>query len=151
MKRLDFIRNCEYVDLKDLLHRMIFTDEYIDKLSSSPEYIDLSTEDALEKWLLEDCETVEKPKKKVRPNRYERKRISHHKLNALYNETKEKYGVGAYFDRYKKRIIRDSVNSKSVRRMCNRRFRKRHNSGIYENVQNGSSYKKYEDYWWNVC
>ena len=86
-----------------------------------------------------------------RRNKRTRQRIAQHKLRKLFEETKRTYGVGAWYCEHKHRIIRDSVNSASVRKECNRRFRRRHNNGHYEEVANGGAYRKHEDYWWSVC
>lgn len=86
----------------------------------------------------------------ARRNKRSRRRIGKNKIVQLYKETKDKYGVGAYYDEHKKRIIRSSVNNASVRTSCNRRFRRRMNSGHYETIANGGAYRKYEEYWWAV-
>ena len=89
------------------------------------------------------------PKAQRRNKRY-RILMAKRRLKKLYNETKNIYGVGAYYDSYKKRIIKDSVNSASVRTACNRRFRRRWKNGRYDTVSNGAAYRKHEDYWWFV-
>ena len=88
-------------------------------------------------------------KTKIR-NKRMRKRIERHKLQKLYEETKYKYGVGVYYSEQKKRLIKDSVNKSSVRKACNRHFRRRLNRGELDGVSNGGSYRKHEDYWWAV-
>lgn len=88
--------------------------------------------------------------KPVRRNKHTRFLIARRKLKKLYSKTKNVYGVGAYYDYRKKRIAKESVNSSAERTACNRRFRRRWKNGRYEDVANGSSYKKYEDYWWSV-
>ena len=88
--------------------------------------------------------------KAVRRNKRYRTLMAKRRLKKLYNETKNIYGVGAYYDSYKKRIIKDSVNKASVRAACNRRFRRRWKSRHYDTVANGAAYRKYEEYWWAV-
>lgn len=85
-----------------------------------------------------------------RRNKRTRMRIAQRKLRKLYEETKHSYGVGAWYSERKHRIIKDSVNVASVRKECNRRFRRRFNNGHYENVANGGAYRKHEEYWWAV-
>lgn len=75
------------------------------------------------------------------------------KLKKLYEETKNYYGAGAYFDYNKQRIVKYSCNSKYVRKMCNKIFRRKMNRtirGDYDNIPNGSVYKKYTEYWWSI-
>ena len=86
----------------------------------------------------------------TRRNKRQRLRIGRHKLRKLYKETKNTYGVGAWFCEHKNRIIKDSINKSAIRKNCNRRFRRRYNNGRYEEVASGSSYKKHEDYWWEI-
>lgn len=93
---------------------------------------------------------IEKPFRLTR-NKRTRLLIQKHKLSRLYEATKRKYGVGAYFSWQKGRIIKDSINSASIRKGCNRKFRRRLNRGVYERVENGGAYRKHEDYWWAVC
>lgn len=105
----------------------------------------LCEEDAL---LSED--RVEFFRKRVsRRNKYERVHVGRRRLKKLYEETKNIYGVGAYYDSRKGRLIKDSVNSASVRRSCNRRFRRRLNRGRFD-VMDGGAYRRYEEYWWTV-
>ena len=86
---------------------------------------------------------------KVR-NKRMRKRIERHKMKKLYEETKHKYGVGAYYSEQKKRIIKDSVNNADVRKACNRRLRRKLNRWDLDEIPNGGSYRKHEEYWWAV-
>lgn len=86
----------------------------------------------------------------VRTNRYSRWEEGRRRLIGLYKKTRNLYGVGAYFDPYKQRICKDSLNKKSIRQLCNRRFRRRMNRWQYGIVQNGGSYRKYEDYWYTI-
>lgn len=83
-------------------------------------------------------------------NKRARLLAARHKLRKLYDKTKHIYGVGAYYDTRKKRIIKDSINSSSERAACNRRFRRRWNNGRYDAVANGGAYRKHEEYWWSV-
>ena len=76
------------------------------------------------------------------------------KLKKLYEDTKNYYSAGAYYDYHKKRIIKYSLNKKSIRKLCNRTFRRRMKRtirGDYDNIPNGSTYKKYTEYWWAIC
>ena len=86
----------------------------------------------------------------TRRNKRMRQKIARHKLAKLYTETKDKYGVGAWFNERKNRIIKDSIQNASVRTACNRRFRHRLNSGRYDTVANGGAYRKHEEYWWAI-
>ena len=85
-----------------------------------------------------------------RINKNVRRRIAKRKLRKLYEETKHIYGTGAWFNKHKNRIIKDSINRASVRRDCNRRFRRRFNNGRYEDVASGGAYRKHEEYWWSI-
>ena len=88
--------------------------------------------------------------KTIHRNKHYRTMMAKRRLKKLYEETKHIYGVGAYYDTRKKRIIKDSVNSASERTACNRRFRRRWKSGRYDTVANGGAYRKHEEYWWSV-
>lgn len=98
----------------------------------------------------EALETKEKETPKRIVNKRTRALMRRRKLRKLYEETKNIYGVGAYFDHRKNRIVKDSVNRSDIRRDCNRRFRRRLNSNRYEKVDDGAAYRKYEEYWWSV-
>ena len=86
-----------------------------------------------------------------RRNKLTRRNIKKQKLRKLYDSTKTKYGVGAYMDTEKQRLVRYSVNNAGIRTFCNRRFRRRLNGSNYEDIGNGGSYRKHEEYWWSVC
>lgn len=85
-----------------------------------------------------------------RRNKRSRLLVRKQKLNRLFEETKNSYGVGVYYDKWKGRIVEDSLNKSSVRRECNRRFRRRVNHGRYSVVANGGAYRKHEEYWWSI-
>lgn len=70
------------------------------------------------------------------------------KLKRLYNETKNGYRSGAFYNERKQRIVRFNATNtpgyrKYLRRLSNKRLRH------YKNLPlNHSSYKKLFDYWW---
>lgn len=80
---------------------------------------------------------------------YRRAKERNRRLKKLYDETKNGYGAGAYYNEKKKRYIKcPSSNTpgytKSLRKISNRRVRK---SDI---PLKGCSYKKLYDYWWEL-
>lgn len=80
---------------------------------------------------------------------YRRAKERNRRLKKLYNETKNGFGVGAYYNEKKKRYIKYSPSNtpgyaKSLRRISNRRVRKG------DIPLKGSSYKKMYDYWWEL-
>lgn len=95
------------------------------------------------------CNYTEIEEDVPRTNRYERWRKGRQKLVRLYHRTKNVYGLGAYYNQHKKRICKDTINSKSVRQMCNRRFRRRTNRCI-DYIPSGATYRKYTEYWWSI-
>ena len=89
------------------------------------------------------------PKTMHRNKRY-RTLMAKRRLKKLYQETKNIYGVGAWYNSHKGRIIKDSINNKKERQLCNRRFRRRWKNGRYNEVADGGAYRKHEEYWWAV-
>ena len=85
-----------------------------------------------------------------RSNLWYRKHIGRRRLRKLYDVTKRYYGAGVYFDRYKNRLVRYTCNSKSVRRMLNRIFRRRVNRNLDYAVANDGGYRKHTEYWWSI-
>jgi hypothetical protein len=78
---------------------------------------------------------------------YRRKQQEKQKHKKLYEETKNKYGKGLWYDPRKERFIVVSMsdNTKRVRylkRQCNKAVRRR--KGIY----NRKTYRKLNEYWW---
>lgn len=80
---------------------------------------------------------------------YRRATERNHRLKKLYNETKNTFGSGVYYDDKKQRYIKYSLRNshgytKYLRKVSNRRVRKSDIS------MNGSSYKRLYDYWWEL-
>lgn len=69
------------------------------------------------------------------------------RLNNLYRQTKYAYGAGAYFDEKKNRLIKYSVNNKTIKLIC-RRTTRRHIANDDNTMRGG--YRKYYDYWWEI-
>ena len=96
--------------------------------------------------LLEECKGKRnckqpKAKKKVRLNKYERKKIDKNKLNKL----KELTWWGVCDDgEYLKRLYL-SRSRKNAKRFSNRKVR-RYKGGISK----GGHYRKFYDYWWKI-
>ena len=77
---------------------------------------------------------------------HRRKMKEKHKLKHVYNQTKSFYGVGAYYDKDKKRYMRWYAPriGKFYRRISNKKVRHA------KYLTNGNSYRKYFDYWWEL-
>ena len=72
-----------------------------------------------------------------------------HRLIKLYNNTKNSYGSGVYYDEDKKRYIRYSFSKSSklpkfLKKVSNKKLR--HS----KDTLNKGKYKKYFDYWWSL-
>lgn len=80
---------------------------------------------------------------------YKQSKERNRRLVKLYENTKNSYGRGAYYDKKKKRLIRYTV-----RRNANlpRFYRKRANRAVRRNpeVLNHGAYRKQFDYWWEL-
>ena len=79
---------------------------------------------------------------------YKRKVIENKKLRKLYENTKNWYGAGAYYDERKKRIIRYSCHCKYFKKLSRRIARRKLNN--CDDRYCGSQYKKLFDYWWTI-
>lgn len=79
---------------------------------------------------------------------YHRKQEEKRRLNKLYNETRNSYGAGAYYDYEKNRIIKYSCHRKQEKLHCRRMIRRRlkNQTGCYS----GCIYKRFYDYWWSI-
>ena len=79
---------------------------------------------------------------------YQRKREENRRLKKLYEETKNAYGAGAWYDERKGRYIRYSCHSEWLKTHCRRMTRRRmkNKTGRYS----GCAYKKFYDYWWEL-
>lgn len=71
------------------------------------------------------------------------------RLKKVYNETKNSYGAGVYYDKKKKRYIKVSASntpglSKWMRRIGHKKIRR------MLDVPNGGAYRKAYDYKWNI-
>ena len=75
------------------------------------------------------------------------------RLEKLYEETKNGYGSGAFYNKYKGRIEKYSPSDNSkyphwLKKRCARLYRRKYrNSDIL--LQRGK-YKKDYDYWWEI-
>lgn len=74
------------------------------------------------------------------------------RLEKLYRETKNKYGVGAYYNSYKGRIVKYCSRKTSVKKF----FKRFSNKKVRKSFMNDDRicqkgiYKKTFDYWWNI-
>ena len=79
---------------------------------------------------------------------YRRSRNEQRKLKKVYEETKNRYGPGVWYDsakkRYKRITFSKSGYTKFLRRMANKKVRKR------KECCNGAQYKREFDYKWNL-
>lgn len=80
---------------------------------------------------------------------YRRAKERNRRLKKLYEETKNSYGAGAYYNEEKNRYVKcSSCNnpgySKSLRKISNRKVRRN------DIPLKGCSYKKVFDYWWEL-
>lgn len=80
---------------------------------------------------------------------YRGSRERNRRLKKLYNETKNEYGAGAYYDEDKGRYVEYSPNRKSghtkyLRKLSNRKVRKS------KDYLNHGAYRKMYDYWWEL-
>ena len=79
---------------------------------------------------------------------HRRSREDDKRLKKLYEETKNSYGAGAYYDE-KKGILRQySVHSKFIKNQSTRTIRRKlKNSDI---IYSKGQYKRLYDYWWEL-
>lgn len=80
---------------------------------------------------------------------HKRKREDNRRLKKLYEDTKNSYGAGAYYDDRKKRYVRVYVRrshtKKDYKRYSNKRLRQ--NRSV---VLRGNKYRRVFDYWWEL-
>ena len=67
-----------------------------------------------------------------------------HKLKKLLDDTKHRYGAGAYYDEAKGRIIQYWFNKKYLKKVAAKTTRK------VKAISNGSLYKRVYDLWWEL-
>ena len=108
------------------------------------------TEELMDELWEEDMDTPPVWTKAFRRNKFSRRQIARRKLQSLFRKTRNKYGAGVYFDRWKKRLVQYSIHSKSLRVFHNRHFRRIHNSDLELTAASGGSYKKFSDYRWEI-
>lgn len=81
---------------------------------------------------------------------YKRAQERNRRLKKLYNETKNSYGVGAYYSKCKNRLIPIYFSKPWLKAYCRRQTRRR----LKQNIDNldikSNNYKKYFDYWWEL-
>ena len=80
---------------------------------------------------------------------YRRSQERNRKLKKLYNETKNSYGVGVYYNVDKGRYIKYSPRRKSRRTMFLHRVANRKVRRCQDYLKNGL-YRKIYDYWWEL-
>jgi hypothetical protein len=78
---------------------------------------------------------------------HQRKSEDKRRLKRLYEETKNGYGAGAWYNDKKDRLIKYSCHSTWLKRYCSKITRTRMKT-IFENPREKCNYKKYFDYWW---
>ena len=68
------------------------------------------------------------------------------RLKKLYDETKNSYGRGVWYDNKKQRYVRYCFGD------CKRYFRRLANRKVRRNndVPSGGNYKKVFDFWWSI-
>jgi len=79
---------------------------------------------------------------------HKRKTEDKHRLKKLYEETKNYYGAGVWFNKDKNRYIRYSCHSKGLKRYCKKVIRRR-----IKNIEvspKGNGYRRIFDYWWEL-
>ena len=113
-------------------------------------YLLEDTEDMLDELWEDSQETPPVWLKAFRRNKFSRRVIAQKKLRNLFKQTRRKYGVGVYFDRWKKRLVQCTINKKSIRKTHNRHFRRIHNGNLNLVAASGGSYKKFSDYKWDI-
>ena len=79
---------------------------------------------------------------------YKRKVEDKRRLKKNYEETKNTYGAGTWYDETKNRYIRYSCNNEWFKTHCRRVIRRK----LKKNTELSGrySYKKYFDYWWII-
>lgn len=77
-------------------------------------------------------------------NKKERNDIERHKIKKLLDDTKHRYGAGAYYDEAKGRIIQYWFNKKYLKKVAAKTARK------VKAISNGSLYKRVYDLWWEL-
>ena len=70
------------------------------------------------------------------------------RLKRLYDETKNSYGAGAYFNERKNRYIRYSCHNEWFKTYSRKIVRRKLKNN--EDLIHGNSYKKIFDYWWTI-
>ena len=78
---------------------------------------------------------------------YYRKQEDSHRLKKLYNETKNSYRAGVYYDEQKGRFIHYSCHNEKTKTRCRRITRRRLKE---EECCSGCLYKRFYDYWWEI-
>ena len=70
------------------------------------------------------------------------------RLKKLYDETKNSYGAGAWYDAKKKRYIRYTCGGKNYRKCLKKLSSKK--TRKYTGDMQRSDYKKTFDFWWEL-
>jgi hypothetical protein len=79
---------------------------------------------------------------------YKRSKCRNDRLKKLYAETKNYYGLGVYYDKKKKRLIRCYISKRG-----RRRYYKRYSNKLVRRekvIGDYGYFKKVYDLWWNL-
>lgn len=79
---------------------------------------------------------------------YQRSREDKRRLKKTYEETKNEYGPGVWYDEKKKRYIRLDFTSSWLKTHCRHMIRRRLKKS--DSFNEKGLYKKYFDYWWEL-
>lgn len=79
---------------------------------------------------------------------HKRKIEDKHRLKKLYEETKNSYGAGAWFNKNKNRYIRYTCHNKWLKKYCSKAIRRKMKN--MEVSPKGNDYRKIFDYWWEL-
>lgn len=84
---------------------------------------------------------------------YQRKQEDKRRLAALYNETRNNFGAGAYYDQRKERLIRYSYTGggrgRYLKQQAARTARRENRSADHASSAR-AAYRRTFDYWWEL-
>ena len=79
---------------------------------------------------------------------YQRSQEDKRRLKKTYEETKNSYGPGIWYDEEKRRYIRADFTNAWLKIYCRRQIR--HKLKNEDVLSEKSLYKRYFDYWWEL-
>jgi len=80
---------------------------------------------------------------------HKRKKEDNRRLKKLYDETKNWYGAGAYYNEKKNRYIKYSCHNTWLKSHCQKMIRRKLKNDFSTGISKGG-YKKFFDYWWEL-